>query len=355
MSIDTDILIVGGGPAGVSAAIAAEKFGFRSIIIEREKMPRDKICGDGILIKETSNILDKLGIQIRDIVKQHPHKITPKFVIQSPAGDMIKYDAESIIMRRLDFDYLLWENVDQNRKYDEIKDLTIRKLDNDKYISFYSIQEVKYQLTSSYVIAADGYSSYVRRFFFPSLKFESRIATRYYMSLPKGKSSETIMMFDKKISPGYFWCFQLGDRVFNTGVYLPNDKYNPFEIHSYYLRELYNHELDKTQLGTWPIPYNVNFEHLVSGKVILTGDAAGLCDKMFGHGIDNAITSGYLAVTSIYDSLRSDIPYPLGEIYRFKINQYLGCQLKESFDLFDNSIDNQEAMMKKMKDFFINT
>ena len=41
-----DVAIVGGGPAGSSCAAFCAAAGLRTVVIEREKFPREKVCGD---------------------------------------------------------------------------------------------------------------------------------------------------------------------------------------------------------------------------------------------------------------------------------------------------------------------
>ncbi|MBN1407267.1 MAG: FAD-dependent oxidoreductase, partial [Calditrichaceae bacterium] len=43
-----DVIIVGSGPAGSGAALYAHRHGLKFILLEKEKFPRDKICGDAI-------------------------------------------------------------------------------------------------------------------------------------------------------------------------------------------------------------------------------------------------------------------------------------------------------------------
>src|SRR5712691_5672421 len=43
-----DVAIVGGGPAGASCAAFCAAAGLRTVLIEREKFPREKVCGDCI-------------------------------------------------------------------------------------------------------------------------------------------------------------------------------------------------------------------------------------------------------------------------------------------------------------------
>jgi 2-polyprenyl-6-methoxyphenol hydroxylase-like FAD-dependent oxidoreductase len=59
----TDVLIVGGGPAGLAAAIAARQKGFEVIVADRDRPSIDKSCGEG-LIGEGVEALRALGVEI---------------------------------------------------------------------------------------------------------------------------------------------------------------------------------------------------------------------------------------------------------------------------------------------------
>jgi menaquinone-9 beta-reductase len=56
-----DVLVVGGGPAGATAAALAARAGFSTLVIERTRFPRDKVCGD-CLNPSTWRVLDQLGV-----------------------------------------------------------------------------------------------------------------------------------------------------------------------------------------------------------------------------------------------------------------------------------------------------
>ena len=43
-----DVAVIGGGPAGASAAITLAKFGYSVLLVDRAVFPRDKLCGDFI-------------------------------------------------------------------------------------------------------------------------------------------------------------------------------------------------------------------------------------------------------------------------------------------------------------------
>ena len=56
-----DVIIVGAGPAGTSAALYANKLGLKTVLIDKSRFPRDKICGDALSGKSVK-ILDDLGL-----------------------------------------------------------------------------------------------------------------------------------------------------------------------------------------------------------------------------------------------------------------------------------------------------
>src|SRR4030095_13056937 len=89
-----DVAIVGGGPAGSSCAASCALAGLRTLILEREKFPREKVCGD-CLNPACWPILRRLRITER--VRQLPHGILDvvefiavggrKVIVDLPSGE----------------------------------------------------------------------------------------------------------------------------------------------------------------------------------------------------------------------------------------------------------------------------
>jgi flavin-dependent dehydrogenase len=65
MGQDTDVFVVGGGPAGLAAAIAARQRGFRVIVADGAKPPITKACGEGLL-PDAVSALGELGVALRE-------------------------------------------------------------------------------------------------------------------------------------------------------------------------------------------------------------------------------------------------------------------------------------------------
>jgi menaquinone-9 beta-reductase len=67
-----DLVVVGGGPAGLAVAIVAAEQGLSVLVLERRDFPSDKACGEGVLPPGVK-ALDRLGIRDRfDLMNSYP-------------------------------------------------------------------------------------------------------------------------------------------------------------------------------------------------------------------------------------------------------------------------------------------
>src|SRR5688572_22085772 len=82
-----DVVVVGGGPAGAAAALAARAAGLSVLILDRADFPRDKVCGDGIA-PEALDVLAGLGVDGAALTAGHP--AVPRLRLRSPGGATVE-------------------------------------------------------------------------------------------------------------------------------------------------------------------------------------------------------------------------------------------------------------------------
>jgi menaquinone-9 beta-reductase len=66
MPADVDVLVVGAGPAGAAAGLAARRRGLDVLVVDKARFPRDKTCGDG-LTTAALRLLEQLGVDLRPL------------------------------------------------------------------------------------------------------------------------------------------------------------------------------------------------------------------------------------------------------------------------------------------------
>src|SRR6185437_15627887 len=103
-----DVIIVGAGPAGSSAAVALGQRGLKNVLLlDRTTFPRDKTCGSG-LGPNALVLADELGIG--DELRKHAMPIQSMKVV-TPGGQsmVLSSNAAAVILLRREFDNLLLE------------------------------------------------------------------------------------------------------------------------------------------------------------------------------------------------------------------------------------------------------
>ncbi len=105
-------------------------------------------------------------------------------------------------------------------------------------------------------------------------------------------------------------------------------------IHQNLVEKHFGNTFSEFPIQTWSIPTNLNLTQLSSQNAILVGDAAGLCDVLFGHGIDTAIISAQQAVKSIAFWISGNVKHTLDEAYAFNLKQNLSEALNASEEIY---------------------
>lgn len=102
-----DAIVVGGGPAGVAAAVFLRQYGHDVLLLDEARFPRDKVCGEGIS-PEAWRLLDRLGLK-QSVQALRPHPLRGMTLV-APDGTCFRgdyRDRQGLAVRRLDFDHVL--------------------------------------------------------------------------------------------------------------------------------------------------------------------------------------------------------------------------------------------------------
>ena len=319
-----DVIIVGCGPAGIGAAKILEKNNINYCIIEKNKFPREKLCGGG-LTNKSINILKELELNIKDIKTIDAKEIE---LVTKDIKKTIKLDNKIVMTERKEFD---------NNNFKQVKNIyqeeTIQNIEDNILITDKNKYEFKY------IIFADGVNGYSRKLItYRKLGF-------CVECLSKTKTNKTVLDF-KIVKNGYGWIFPKKDHItIGLGNIHNEIKEDYVNLLIKFAKE-YNIEIDKDKIRGYFIPMyskKVYKNSVIDNKYILVGDTATLVDPVSGEGIYYALASGKNAAESIIECLKNN--EELKNIY-FKKSNNMYKELNKRLFL-------SKLLYSKLKFFYI--
>ena len=286
MKLDANVLVVGGGPAGATAASLLAQNG-KDIILLEKNLSYAKPCGGGLAL----SAFDEFDIP-KTFIKKKVYGIR----LISPKGERVEIglnDYTLTIVERKEFDDGLREKA-QSQGARVLEGEFLRVLDDKRVIVEALIGEEKVQIISEYIIAADGVNSRVRASLgispTPSLITASEMIKRPNMDICE-------FWFDSASTPySYSWVFPV-----HEGASIGLGTFEPKKIDSLF-------RTFKTQIGMissgkekiYRIPvwkgdlYN-------KGKILFAGDSAGQVLPLSYEGIYYAMKAGDLAARAVME------------------------------------------------------
>ena len=350
MKEDWDVIIIGCGPAGCAAGIILAQKGLNVLMIEKEKLPRHKICS-GLISKESQNALKKLGLKFPEVICTRPRKgkgVKIQFLI---GKDFMEVPDKFYNVFRRDFDY--WMTIEANKAGAYVQDealLVDIKID-EKIKVITKIKDQKTgekkltEITSKYVIGADGGRSTTRKLIYPDYKRDTGIAYQEYWTGKIDLDPRYFYAFmDRELSAGYAFCNMKEDLIIiGVGAEKGKDIKGYQEKFIKYLKQGFGLELGQMIRREACITTNIfttepQFQYLLGkNNVLLVGEAADLFNIM-GEGIPSAIKSGINAAESIIEHIEGDQTRNVVEIYEKK-NEKLLKKLKNNWIGFRKQFD----------------
>lgn len=266
-----DVIVVGSGPAGSSAARVCAENGLNTLIIEKEKHPRDKPCGGAILnYVDIDQSLVKNKIEFFDIFFNYKKFTTITYPVY--------------IVNRKEFDFWLVKKA---------KSCGAKLVEKEEVISVdvkesVHIKTNKGSYVAKMVIGADGPDRLVARNVGLHKKgiIYVTLVTDCKSNLKDNKSK--LYFFDDMV--GYFWIFPKKEMMNIGAGYCGPHKLDLMD-RLFEFADKINIKLDKSKVKGAIIPGYL-LPKIYGNKVLLAGDAAGFINPLTGGGIDLAIRSG---------------------------------------------------------------
>lgn len=337
--IDADVVIVGAGPAGSTAAAHLAQAGFEVALLEKASFPRDKICGDALTpraVRETQ----RLGIPTRAADGWHPNRGLRLI----GAGHRLEIDWPDVpgmpdhgLTRprmKLDADLAGFAAACGARLHENMM-ATHPLLGPDGWVTGVAARTTdargrrtgpEMTFRAPVVIAADGVSSRMA----VALGIEKRddrpmgVAVRTYHSSPRHdddyieswveltaptQTTASGQATAGEVMPGYGWLFPLGDGTVNVGLGMLNTSPAFGQVdYRAVLRDwiaAMGHEWDidetteLTPVRSAALPMAFNRTPHFDRGMLLIGDAGGMVNPFNGEGIDYGMEAARIAAEVI--------------------------------------------------------
>ncbi|MBN1134743.1 MAG: geranylgeranyl reductase family protein [Methanosarcinaceae archaeon] len=320
-----DVIIVGTGPAGSTAARYVAAAGLDTLILEKKTLPRIKPCGGAV----SAYALANLGIEVPNSLIEGKC-FGARVWYKKNSKELEINELVSSFISRSRFDaYLTRCAVDMGAELRE--NVRVRSVNIENDCSIVETTEGKFKCRA--VIGADGVHSVCAKNIRTSFSLEDTAftleaeipATNEYISEYISNKAE----FHFGVVPnGYGWVFPK-DGYFSVGIGSigapiprPLDEYRSF---------LKNLGFDYVKPRGHFLPIGGMQRKSYANRILLAGDAAGYVDAFLGEGIAYAIISGKIAAETVIDACqKNDFSEKSLAAYQTRCTNAFGSNLKYS-------------------------
>ncbi len=314
-----DIIVIGAGPGGSVAAKVSAENGYKTCLIEKEKLGKNgryKACGGALaweLVEQIKYPEDKISRIIESLELHHMD------------GVNFSKKGKGAVVWRSTFDKFLTDMATNSGAVLKEREPLI---DIRKEGSHYQIATNKAKYSAKFVIAADGVTSPTLKLLkWPFFKSEDIIMTitKEMKSSPdhikRTLGSDAVHLFfgiEDLIPVGYAWLFPKSDTItvgWGTQINLIKNIRNEFK--KFENLSFVQQALEGSKLETFKphlIPVGVR-EKLYDDNIFAVGDAGGMVDPISGKGIPYAMMSGQIAIDTIKYCENNDKLDKMGSYY----------------------------------------
>ncbi|HWB66698.1 MAG TPA: geranylgeranyl reductase family protein [Mycobacteriales bacterium] len=323
---DADVVVVGAGPGGSTAAYHLAQAGLSVLVCEKAQFPREKVCGDGLTPRAVKQ-LTAMGIDTSPgngwIANKGLRILGGGMRLELPWPDLAAYPSYGLVRPRQDFDELLARTAQKAGAQLREQTPVIEPLRDERTGRITGVRTKAGDFRAPITVVADGNSS---RF---SLQLgrprsEDRpmgVAYRRYFRSPRHDDDwleSWLELWDgpagrSRMLPGYGWIFGVGDGTSNVGLGILNTStaFGKTDYRAMLDRWLASlpeewgfveeNATGPTRGAALPMAFNRK-PHYADGALLI-GDAGGMVNPMNGEGIAYAMESARMAAEIIVQAL----------------------------------------------------
>lgn len=312
-----DVIVVGAGPAGATAAYYLAAGGKRVALLEKARFPRDKICGDA-WCAPALDILEEMGV-LQKLEAEGLICDTTSGGFVSPSGESFVGTGQTggapgtrcyAIKRILCDERIARRAVEAGTELLEDANVTSARLEAD---GLWAVRcHDGRQLRATMLLAADGANSRLARSLGLVTTTPQAVASRQYVrGGTHNFKSGGVLFYPTFILPGYVALFRHYDDDLDVGCYvIPGGAITSDRLATLYETEISKDPFLQRALGPRAefrervriAPIRLGGEMRSTGRQFMAvGDAAGQTDPLTGEGIHTAMLGAKLAAQTIHE------------------------------------------------------
>lgn len=292
-----DLVVLGAGPAGCAAAIAARKSGLSVALVDKANFPRDKLCGGLITGRSLKFLSSIFAINPTATIFQASDNV--EFLWKNAHLTKIQTPEPLHFAMRQEFDNLLFQKTIlegvtafENTTVRSFETSTNRVALSDGHVLDYSV-----------LIGADGVNSHLAKHLFGRSFKPRKIGFGLEVESAETDPTKCIQIDFAAVRWGYGWVFP---KTNGTTIGVGGLKSENPDLKR--ALESFSRAGSKLKIKGQFIPFG-DFRRAPGHKnILLVGDAAGLVDPITGEGIALALESGALAAQATTRALAARNP-----------------------------------------------
>jgi flavin-dependent dehydrogenase len=311
-----DVIVVGAGPAGSTAAKRCAEQGLKTLMLEKRRLPRDKVCS-GMVMGSVAHALIKQEFgDLPETVLAQPRRLSG-YIFHVPGIGSEKLDNFTLLTWRRNLDYWMSRKAEASgvEIWPGARVVDMKRQGQGLSVAIARGKE-RPELEAKFVIGADGATSAVRSFLFPELKVRyGQVYQEHYRAELDLDKNYFHWFYPAEDFPVSFSAHHKDDLlIVDTGGRIGQRKQSMARAKDFWAK---NYNFDTSQRPVWrggclaPVLYRElvyrTFEP-ARGNALLVGDAAGFLMPVSGEGIGVGMKSALLATSSIKRAIESGEP-----------------------------------------------